>query len=467
MSVSQSKSGFYRSAIILMLPLVLQNLITNSMALADTFMVGVLGETELSAVTLANSPFYVISLMTFGIQSGTSVLAAQYYGKGDNRTLSRILGIALYISVALTGLAGTAALLYPTQIMRLLTNNAELVGPGAVYCRWVGFAYLFDSVSQVYIGLQRSTENTKLGMWVLTGSGLLNVFLNWCLIFGHCGLPAMGVAGAALATLLSRAVQLIAVLLYALRDKRIPLSPRLMLRPGLVISRDFFRFSLPVVINETLWGFSQTAYTVVMGHMADSTRILSAYTLSGNLDRLLSVGLFAMGGAAAIIIGRDIGRAGSTEDGIYHEAVQLNKLALVIGLISSSLILLLRTFAARQLIFPLMGLSSSAGDICMYMLLVSACLQPVRALVMTNVVGVFRAGGDVNAAALIDLLPLYLVALPLTAICAMVLGAGIHVVALTMYTDEVIKGFIILRRFPSRRWINNITRSEEALDHPA
>ena len=458
-SLRQPK-GFYTSAIVLMLPLVLQNLITNSMALADTFMVGVLGETELAAVTLANSPFFILSLMTFGIQSGTSVLAAQYYGRGDKQTLSRILGIGLYISVLLTTVLGVAALCVPEAIMGVLTNNETLIAPGAAYCRCVGFAYVFDAASQIYIGIQRSTENTKLGMYVLTGSGLLNVFLNWCLIFGNCGMPALGVSGAALGTLLARIAQLIAVVIYACISKRIPLVPKLILRPGKVIAKDFLRYSLPVVINETLWSTAQSAYTVIMGHMAGSAQILAAYTLAGNMDRLMSAGLFAMGGAAAIIIGRDIGKGGD-RDSIYRESIGLNVLAVSIGVVSMALVLIVRTLCARQLIFPLMSISGESADICMYLLMVAALIEPLRALTMTDIVGCFRAGGDVTFAAMMDVMPLWLFALPLTGVLALVFGCGIRIVYLTMYTDELIKVIIILFRLPSKKWINNVTRSAE------
>ena len=457
MNAFKQNRGFYKSALILMFPMILQNLVTNSMSMADTFMVGALGETELAAVTLANTPFFIVALMTFGLQSGTSILASQYYGRGDFNALNRILGIGLYTAAGITLLVGVFGVLFPRQIMHILTNNTLLIEPGAEYCRWVAFAYFFDSLSQIYIGLQRSMENTKLGMYVLVGSGLLNIFLNWCLIFGKLGFPAWGIKGAAIATTISRIVQLVIVIIFALRTSGFRLNPSYLLHPGRIIAKDFVKFALPVVINETLWSTVQSIYTVIMGHMEGSTQILSAYTVSGNVDRVISVGLFAMGGAASIIIGRDIGSKCSSET-VYHEAKGLNIMSIAIGLSTTCLVLLVRGTIARPLLFPLMEMGDEAVEICMYMLLITAAAQPIRCFTMTDIVGIFRAGGDSIFAALADLLPSYLVALPAVAMTGLWFGCSIQIVYPLMILDEFIKMFLVLWRFPSGKWINNITR---------
>ena len=215
--------GFYRNAISLMLPMILQNLVTNFMALADTFMVGILGETELAAVSMANSVFFVLSLVIFGIQSGTGVLVAQYYGKGRLDAINRIMGMGYYVSIGLTAVVALLACLFPMQMMRIVTNNPDLWEPGAEYSRIVGFSYVCMSFSGVYIAVQRSMENPKLGAILLTVSGALNILLNYMLIFGRLGAPAMGCAGAAVATLISRAFEVVVILGCMLWSKRLSL----------------------------------------------------------------------------------------------------------------------------------------------------------------------------------------------------------------------------------------------------
>ena len=160
MRLIREEKAFIREAVLLMLPMILQNFVTFSMSMADTFMVGVLGETALAAVTMANSPFYVMQLMIFGVQSGMSVLVAQYHGRGDQEAINRVMGIAFFVSTTITGLLAVTAFCIPEQIMRVLTNNADLVKPGAAYTRYVGFSYFFAAISGVYIAAQRSTKQT-------------------------------------------------------------------------------------------------------------------------------------------------------------------------------------------------------------------------------------------------------------------------------------------------------------------
>ena len=265
MRLIREEKTFIREAVLLMLPMILQNFVTFSMSMADTFMVGVLGETALAAVTMANSPFYVMQLMIFGVQSGMSVLVAQYHGRGDQEAINRVMGIALFVSTTITGLLAITAFCIPEQIMRVLTNNADLVAPGAAYTRYVGFSYFFSAISGVYIAAQRSTENPRLGAVLLTVSGALNIFLNWVLIYGKLGAPMLGCAGAAVATLISRAFEVAVLCVYAAVSRRLPLMPRALLHPGRVIAKDFAKYALPVVCNECLWSLAFSLYTVLMG----------------------------------------------------------------------------------------------------------------------------------------------------------------------------------------------------------
>ena len=452
----RQEKGFYRGVLALMLPLIAQNFVSSSMSLADTFMVGVLGETELAAVTMANTPFFIVLVLSFGIQSGSGVLVAQYHGRGNKEAINRVMGVGLYVSLTATTALALVSWFFPEALMRLLTNNEELIAPGAEYARIVGFSYVFASASGLYIAVQRSMENPRFGAVVLCGSGLLNVLLNYLLIFGKLGFPQMGIAGAAVATLISRAVELLVVVPYAFRSRRLPLLPRLLLRPGRMMTRDFVRYAAPVVVNELLWSFAFSVYAVIIGHMPNNTPLLAAFTLAGNIDRLLTVGMFACGGAAAVIIGREIGM-GRTQT-VYAKGLALNLVALVFGFASSAVIWLVRAVAARQYIFPLMSLGDEAARVAMYMLLVLVIVAPLRAVNFTNIVGVFRGGGDVRFALVLDVAPMFFLCVPLAALTGLGLGLGIEFVYLCIYSDDLIKALFGFPRVASRRWINNVTR---------
>lgn len=448
--------GFYRSAIALMLPMILQNLVTNCMALADSFMVGALGETELAAVTMANSVFYVLSLIIFGIQSGTGVLVAQYYGKGRLDAINRIMGMGYYVSLGLTALIALLAFFFPMQLMQLVTNNPDLWEPGAEYARIVGFSYVCMAFSGVYIAVQRSMENPGLGAILLTVSGALNILLNYMFIFGKWGAPAMGCAGAAVATLLSRVFEVLVVTGCFFRSKRLPVKPGLMLRPGRIIAGDFIKYSLPVVLNEGMWSLAMSLFSIIMGHMPNSTPILAAYTIAGNIDRMAAVALFAAGNATAVIIGRDIG-CGDTKE-IYGKGVALNFVCFVTGIISMGLLLTIRATLLDGFIFPLMDISAEAGELAKMMLAFIAVVMPLRSLNLCNIVGVFRGGGDVRYGLICDIGPLYCVCLPAAALCGLVFGLGITAVYVCICLDDLCKVFLCMPRLRSGKWINSVTR---------
>lgn len=439
-----------------MLPMILQNLVTNFMALADSFMVGALGETELAAVTMANSVFYVLSLIIFGIQSGTGVLVAQYYGKGRLDAINRIMGMGYYVSLGLTALIALLAFFFPMQLMQLVTNNPDLWEPGAEYARIVGFSYVCMAFSGVYIAVQRSMENPGLGAILLTVSGAMNILLNYMFIFGKWGAPAMGCAGAAVATLLSRVFEVLVVTGCFFRSKRLPVKPGLMLRPGRIIAGDFIKYSLPVVLNEGMWSLAMSLYSIIMGHMPNSTPILAAYTIAGNIDRMAAVALFAAGNATAVIIGRDIG-CGDTKE-IYGKGVALNFVCFVTGIISMGILLTIRATLLDGFIFPLMDISAEAGELAKMMLAFIAVVMPLRSLNLCNIVGVFRGGGDVRYGLICDIGPLYCVCLPAAALCGLVFGLGITAVYVCICLDDFCKVFLCLLRLRSGKWINSVTR---------
>ena len=303
-------AAFYRNVVRLALPILLQNLCTTLLGLIDTFMVGALGEAPLAAVLVANIPVFVIQLVIFGLQSGSSVLISQFWGKGDTESINRVIGLGCYVAGAISLAFASVMFFLPEQLMGLLTDNQELVPLAAQYARIVGFSYIFNSLTGVYVGAPRSMENPKLGMIIFGVSMLTNAFLNWVFIFGNLGAPALGVVGAAVATLSARVLEFVIMFSYALTNHRFRLKPAVLFRPGRALLAKFLHYSGPVVLNETLWGLGTSLYKVIMGHMEGSTEILAARALAGNIEDLCTVAIFAIGNTTAIIVGREIGYPG-------------------------------------------------------------------------------------------------------------------------------------------------------------
>ena len=454
-SFFRREPGFYRHLVALALPILIQNLITNSLGLVDTFMVGTLGEGPLAGVTLANIPVFVVQLMMFGIQSGSAVLISQYRGKGDFASINRVMGIGMYVAGAIT-LIFALIMGFATQpFMSLFGNDPDVIATAARYARIVGWSYFFDSFVQVYIGAHRAMGKPNRGMYILAVSMLGNTFLNWVFIFGNLGAPRMVEEGAALATLLARILSCSIAVVWAIRDRGFRIQPVLFFRPGLEMTRRFVRFSTPVMCNETFWGLGTSLFPTIMGHMDGSKEILAAYAIAGNITNLCTVGVFAIGGTAAILVGQEIG-SGHT-DRVFSLGALLDVLAFTFGLVSGGLFLLILYFVIAPYLYPLFHLSPQAGDICTMMLTVVFCFMPLRSFDTTNIVGVLRGGGDVRMATLIDLSPLWLAAIPLAALSGLVLELGILWVYLSMMSENIIKFVFGLRRFLSAQWIHDVT----------
>ena len=451
--------GFYKKLLALAFPMIIQNLITNSLGLVDTFMVGVLGEGPLAGVTLANIPIFVVQLMMFGIQSGAAVLISQYWGRRDEQSIQRVMGLSMGLAGILTLIFSLIVTLIPEQFMGLFGNDPQIVAVAVRYARIVCWSYFADSFVLMYVGAHRAMGNPQRGMYILVVSMVSNTFLNWVLIFGKLGAPRMEVEGAALATLLARCISFAIMVIWALRDKKFTINPAVFFRPGRDMVLRFIRIALPVMCNETFWSLGTSMYTTVMGHMDGSQEILAAYAIAGNITNLCSVGVFAIAGTASILIGQEIG-SGNTGK-VKSLGGLLDVLSLIFGLVIGLVFLGLLHIFVRPVLYPLFDLSAQSARICTMMLTVIFLSMWARSFCTTNIVGVLRGGGDVKMAALIDIAPLWLVAVPLAALCGLVFRAGILWVYLAMTMEQVVKCAIGQLRYRSGKWIRDVTLGTE------
>lgn len=453
--------GFYKRLFLLALPLILQNLITTSLGFVDTFMVGLLGNNELSAVTAANSPIFLVQVIIFGLMSGLTILVSQFWGKGDLRSINRVMGVAAYAGVTIAALAALLLFFFPRQVLFLVTDNRLLIELGAPYLRIVGISYIFNAISSVYVSMQRSAENPLFGMLVFAASMLLNTFLNYCLIFGKLGAPALGITGAAAATLTSRVVEFLIVAVYALRSRRVPLMPDCLFRPGRAILHAFAKYASPVLLNETLWGLGTTMMTVILGHMATSADMLSAYAIMGNIDKFTTVSCFGLAGAAAVILGKRIGEGGSKDD-VYDLSWCLLLVSLLLGGALAAVMAVVLPTVFIPYLYPLFSLTETATEAAVSMCIVYLIFLPLKSFDITNITGVLRAGGDVKMATIIDLCPLWLTAVPLTALTGLVLDAPVIFVCLGIYAENICKMPWGVHRLRSRKWINDVTKEVDS-----
>ena len=453
--------GFYRYLAALTGPIALQNLITFSLGLIDTFMVSKLGNNEMAAVTAANVPVFLLISIVFGVQSGVGILISQYRGKKDLTNISRAIGVAAGLGVTLALLVALVLFLWPIAIMDLLSNKHHLSLLGAPYLRLIGFSYVFNMLSSIYVSAQRSVENAGFGMKLFGMSTVLNTGLNYLLIFGKCGFPMLGVEGAALATLLSRVAEFAVCLFCALRSKVIPLDLKALLRPGWEMLRRFVKYASPVMGNELFWGLGNSLLTVVLGHMTISVEFLAANAVMGNLNRLFLVVCFGLGAATAVMVGKAIGEGQSREE-LMALSKTLSWVTVVVGTVLAVIALVLVPLLFQPVIFPLFELYDLSAHLATTLAVTGFACIPLHAYSISAVTGILRAGGDVLWSTALDLAPQGLVALPLTAVLALVLDADPWFVSLAIQAESFIKCPICLWRVRSKKWIHDVTLPEGA-----
>lgn len=444
------EKGFYKSFIALVIPIALQNLITYTLNFMDTLMLGFLGENELAASSLANVPFFVFSLFVFGLISGSNVMISQYWGKGDRRTINSIIGLGLISAFAISAIVACGIFLFPRQVMRVLTNDKVLIDLGSKYIKIVSVSYVFTAITAAYTGTMRSLENVRIGLLVNCVGVLSNILFNWILILGKLGAPALGMEGAAIATVIARIIELLIVIIYEqFFNRHFKLDYKALLRPHKKLISDFIRFATPVVMNETLWSAGTSMYALIFGRM--SPAIVAGHTIAMNVDRFFQLVLFAFAHAAAVMVGKEIGL--SKTETAYKKARFLLVLSFTYGIFSGVLMII-----TRRVILDFFNVSEQARYTAALLTLILAILLPMRTFNTCNIVGILRAGGDVRFALLSDILPLWFLSVPLTFLTALVFELPLIIVFSVMLFEEIIKFVVGLWRFKSRRWMRNITR---------
>ena len=449
MKLFKYREGFLKSLFILVIPIVIQNLITSAVSMADVIMLGRVDQTSLSASSLAAQVQFLLNIVYFGLDSALTILASQYWGKKDTKVISKILGIGLIICMALSTLATVLAVFVPEGVIAIWTDDAELRKAGAEYLRYVAASYFFAGISRPYLSIMKSCEGVELSMAVSMVTMGLNVLLNAILIFGLFGMPAMGIIGAALATSISRGIELIICLADFFKQKLIPKALGNMFNIPRVLLSDFARYSLPAFMNDALWGLAFNMNAIIMGHLgSDIVAANSVVTVARDLVTTVGFGISA---AAAILLGKEIG-SGDLKLA-RSDASSILKVSFIASVLQGILLLI-----ATPYIPSLVKISDTAKNYLTVMLIISTVYQMGQIINTVLIASLFRCGGNSKYGLKLDIISMWGVAVPLGLISAFVLKLPPIIVYAITCTDEFIKMPFAIRHYKKGNWINNLTR---------
>lgn len=449
MAVFTKDRSFYRSLVTLAVPISLQNLVTFAVSFADNVMIGSLGDDAISGVYIGGQLQSVLQMFVGGIEGAILILAAQYWGKKDTQSIRKVVSIGIKFALAVGLLSSLVAVLFPQWVIRAFTTEPGVIQEGAAYVQIVGFTYLFFSVSQVMIAAMRSVETARIGLYISCMALVINVCLNYVFIFGHFGFPAMGVRGAALATLVSRILEMCVGVGYVFFvDRKLRFGLKDLLHTDRQLLRDFIRYGLPVIGGQVVWAINSLANTKILGYY--SAGVIAAASITGMLHNLVYVWMNGMSSAVGIITGKTVGAGQYEKMKEYSKTVQM--IFLFVGLISGAAV-----FLARDGFISLYNASPEAQAYSRQFInvisvtIIGTCYQAACLF------GLVKSGGDISFVFKNDTIFVFLVVIP-SSLLAMWLGAPPWVVFTCLKCDQIFKCFVAIVKINRYNWMKNLTR---------
>lgn len=443
---------FYRTFFILALSLALQNLLTYSVNMMDTVMLGRYSQDAMSGVSLCNQVQFLLQMLVEGAGEGAVVLGTQYWGKNKLEPIHHIIGAALCFGGALTIVIFVLVLLVPEQLLCLLSNEPLVIAEGIRYFQIISFSYIIFTVTRILVASLRSISIVKIGYAISFSTLCINVFLNYLLIYGHLGCPELGVRGAAIATLTSRCVELLIVVWYLkFREKRLRLTVKKLVQIDTSYIHDYLHVSSPVLINQALWGVAQMMQTAILGHLGGD--VVAANAIAVQVYQMLSVVSYGAASASGIVVGQTIGAG---KQGLMKPLVHtLEVLFIVLGLVSGFAIFLL-----RMPVLAVFGgaLTERATGLSMQFMSVLAVTTVGTSYQMACDNGIIRGGGDTAFGAKMNIISMWLIVVPFSAMAAFWWGCPPVVVFFLLKWDQLYKIIPVALRLHSWKWVRVVTR---------
>lgn len=447
--MESEKRIFYRKLWGLVFPIAIQNLMTALVSASDAFMLGFVSQTSLSAVSLATQIQFIHNLFMLALTIGATTLAAQYWGKGDTDSVEEILAIVLKISMAVSVVFFIAAMFFSGFLMRIFTNDIKLIQAGIPYLRIVSVSYLFMGFSQIYLCIMKNSGRTAKSTIYGSVAVVINIGFNVIFIFGLAGFPVMGIAGAALATTVSRALELLLTIYENMHRSLVCVRLKYIRNSSKKLKKDFWHYTTPVLGNELVWGCGFTMFSVIMGHLGSDA--VAANSVANILKNIIACVCNGIGIGAGIIVGNELGKGEMERAREYGN--RLFKLAVFAGAVSGLILLavspVLRIFTG--------SLSAQAHSYLKNMMYICTYYMIGKSVNATVIAGVFCAGGDTKFGLKCDAVTMWVILIPIGMITAFVLKLPIMVVYFIISMDEIIKLPAVYRHYKKYNWVRNLT----------
>lgn len=450
-----STKELYKWTLTLAVPIMIQNLISTLVGTADTVMLGYVGQTAMAASSLANQYTFVIFCIFFGLATGTSVMAAQYYGKKDLETVERIIGISGRFSIIFAALFTTLSLLFPQTIMKIFSSDPETIEIGAQYLRIVSISFVFMGISQTYTSALRSIGKIIFPSVVSVVSLCVNIFLNASFIFGLFGLPKLGVLGVALGTVCARFSEVLLCFLYSIKGE-IKFRLKYIFNHNGILTRDFVKISFPAMGNDLIWGLATSVFTAILGHMGND--IIAANAVAIMVVNIGAIAERGFANATTVVIGQSLGANQIEATKKYSKKLLI--LTIIVAVFGCFIMVGIRPLILK---FYENKLSPKALSYLSTMIFMTTYRMIGEGINTCLICGCFRGGGDSRYGFIMDTIMMWGVALPLMVLAAYVFKFPAIWVYFVMTLDEYEKMPFVFMHFSKYKWMKNITRDKSEL----
>ena len=444
---------FMREMLTIAVPISLQQLINASLNLIDVLMVGQLGETSIAGIGLSNQLFFVFILLLFGLTSGMSIFTAQFWGKREIEPIRKVLGMSILTASLIAVIFTVAATVFTRSVLGLFTNDTNVIEIGSQYLGIVGFSYIAVALTTAYIAALRSIQLVKITVIASVAALIFKTTLGYSLIFGHFGLPALGVRGAAIGTASGWTLELILLLIFIYTQKTpLAANPLSFFTFEFSFFQRVLRTTLPAVANELFWSVGIATYNGIYAHIG--TEAIAAINVNATIEELGFVVFMGLGNACAVMVGNRIG-AGKKDEA--HEIVR----RLILLSVISAWLVGLAVFIVRDVVIGWYNLSPAGIHNVRMLMLVMVCVLWIRMFNFITFIGALRAGGDTLFALVMEICSIWLIGVPAAYIGAFILDLPVYIVYLMVGLEELAKAFVSFWRYRSRKWIHDVVNLDE------
>lgn len=444
----QNMSDFTRKIFTIILPITFQQFMLALVSASDALMLGLLNQDALSAVSLAGQVAFVESLFLFAISSGLSMLAAQYWGKKDIVSVEKISAYIMKITAVISFLFTIISLVFPHLIMQIFTGELVLIKNGSIYLRVVSLSFFLTGISQIYICILKNSERAIKSGFISSVSVVINILLNAILIFGLFGFPRMEIAGAALATVISKIIEVLWCVFETFKNDIIKLRIKYILNTDKILRRDFWKYTTPILLNQIFWGIGFSMYSVIMGHLGSDA--VAANSIANIIKNLVICFCIGLSNGGSIIVGNELGRGQLTNAKLYGN--KLCKLAAVYGVVAGVIMLLLCPF-----ILKLTNLTPESSYYLKWMIIICSMYLVAKSFNTTTIAGIFCAGGDSRFGFICDLITMWCFSVPLGLVFAFVLKLPVLAVYVAINLEEMAKFPAIYKHYKKYNWVKDLT----------